>query len=112
MAERRRLGDRHITVHSALPSLVRKKLSWTVVGVALVLMIAPAVTVHFFERISYQNALNQHRVEAGKIEDQANQQKTDLKHIIGNINTQLNCLQLQSDAAKQLCTEHDAVTPL
>lgn len=112
MADRRRLNDRRVLVHSALPSLVRKKMSWPIVGIALALMVVPAVTVHFFERISYQNALNQQQVEAATIADQNTQQKSDLKHIIDNVKTQINCLQLQSNTAKQLCKDHNAVTPL
>ncbi|HKR82416.1 MAG TPA: hypothetical protein VJR27_05480 [Candidatus Saccharimonadales bacterium] len=112
MAERRRLTDQHVKIHSSLPSLVRRKLSWPVVGIALVIAAVPAVTVHFLERISYQNSLNRQQVEAAQVQDQAAQQKADLKHVIDLSDKQINCLQLQSDAAKQFCKEHDAVTPL
>ncbi len=107
MSDRKQLRERHVIIHGALPSLVRRKLSWKILAVLLVLMVLPALAVHFFDRIEYQNDLNQQQQQYGALQNQANQQQLDLKHLIDITPSQLNCLQLQADAAKQLCQKHD-----
>jgi len=112
MPDRKQLRERHVTIHGALPSLVRRKLSWKLLTVLLILMVLPALAVHFFDRLAYQNDLNQQQQQYGALQNQANQQHLDLKHLIDVTQSQLNCLQLQSDAAKQLCQKHDTMVQL
>ncbi len=112
MSDRKKLGERHVKIHGALPSLVRRQLSWKILTVLLVLMAVPALAIHFFDRIAYQNNLNQQEQQYGVLQNQAGQQQLDLKHLIDITQSQLNCLQLQSNIAKQLCQTHDGMVHL
>ena len=112
MTQRKRLTEQHLKINGSLPWLVHRKLSWKMVVALLGLMVISALTVHFFERISYQSSLTQEEQQYTQLQDAANQQRLDLKHLISNTKTQLNCLQLQSDAGKQLCQQHNATTNL
>ena len=112
MAERRRLSERHVKIHGALPSLVRRNLSWKLVAFVVALMAVPSLAVHFFDRIAYENSLGQQQASYNALQDEENNQQQDLQHLIKNTKTQLNCLQLQSNAGKKLCEQHDATTQL
>gem|GEM_PF-2567936 len=112
MAKRRRLSEQQVKINAVLPPLFRRKVTPRRLIFLICIIIATVLITHFFDNLGSQNELGQQEQAYGQLRDQSEQQQRDLKHLIKNTDTQINCLQLESTVAKDACDAHSKITPL
>ena len=78
----------------------------TAVLLIITILISVLVT-RFFEKLHYDNLLGKVNTAAAQANATNHNEQLDLKYLISNTPGTLNCYQLMSDYAKQVCDQHN-----
>lgn len=78
-----------------------------VVVLVLVAMLVAVLGTDFFDKLHYNNELTQANHDYGVLQSTETQEHADLHFVVTNYPSALNCYQLQSPYAQQLCQKHD-----
>ena len=70
-------------------------------------MIITAITVRFFDSLSYGNSLSKANNAASSAQNQVSQEETDIQFILKHDPSQLNCYDIQSQYDGNLCSSHN-----
>lgn len=90
------------------PSLISRKYGqWKVVLLVIVFSVMTMVMVNFFDNLHYSNLLLQANGQATVAQTQLGKEQYDVKYLIDNNTHQLNCYDLLSTYARNICNTHD-----
>ncbi|HVS58491.1 MAG TPA: hypothetical protein VHD60_02000 [Candidatus Saccharimonadales bacterium] len=79
-----------------------------VVLLVVVAMLVAILGTDFFDKVHYNNQLTHLNHEYGVLQDTEAQEHADLKFVVQNYPSSLNCYQLLSPYAQQLCQQHNS----
>lgn len=82
----------------------------TVILLTIVIILSVLVT-RFFEKLHYDNLLLQDGQQISNQQAELVHRQADLKYLIDNTNSQLNCYNFSSSYARSLCGQHNQRYP-
>jgi hypothetical protein len=78
------------------------------VGLIILCSIITGLAVNFFNSVHYSNTLSQADGQASSAQAEVGKEQYDVKFLINNTGTkQINCYDLRSDYAREICSRHD-----
>lgn len=85
----------------------REIINWKSILLVFFLVLVVGLSVHFTDNIYYSNQLSQVNNQNSSDQSQLNAEQHDLGFVINNYSDQLNCYDLQSTYAHNLCSSHN-----
>ena len=89
------------------PSRYQKWFNGKTVILLIIAIVGTAFVTRFFEKLHYDNLLQKSYTAQAHLSDTTNSEELDLKYLIDNTHAPLNCYQLMSSYARQLCAPHN-----
>lgn len=80
---------------------------WKVILVIALLLLITGLVVNFFDNLHYSNLLLQADGQVDSTQAQLSKGQYDVKFLINNSNGQINCYELCSTNARNICRTHD-----
>jgi hypothetical protein len=98
---------RQLSTRKPMPRTDSRAYSWLFVVFIVGGSIATGLLVNFLDELHYSNLLLQANGQASAAQTALGKEEYDVKFLINNGSTQLNCFNLRSDYARRICNTHD-----
>ena len=89
------------------PNRYQKWFNTKTIILLIVAILGTVFVTRFFEKLHYDNLLQKSYTAQAHLSDTTTNEELDLKYLINNTNAPLNCYQLMSSYARQLCNQHN-----
>lgn len=85
-----------------------KKSIWLLVLICLVTIVLSSVGMHFIDSVYYNTLIINQSSQISALKNRQSRFQMDIKYITDSLPTSLNCIQLQTAYAMNVCHSHNA----
>lgn len=87
--------------------LTPRRNRWRIILIGLALLIILGLMVNFFENLHYGNLILQANDQTSTAQAELSKEQYNVQYLINNASGQINCYNLRSNYARNLCNTHN-----